>query len=33
MLARRSMGGYFFCCDSIATTKVAKEIIKTRDFE
>ena len=30
MLARRLMGGYFFCCDSIATINVAKEIIKIK---
>ncbi len=29
MLARRSMGGYFFCSDSIATVNVANEIINT----
>ncbi len=26
--ARRSMGGYFFCCGSMTTIKVAKEIIR-----
>ena len=28
MLARRSLGGYFFCSDSIATINVANETIK-----
>ena len=25
------MGGYFFCCDSMTITNVAKEIIKVKD--
>lgn len=27
MLVRRSMGGYFFCCESMVTIEVEKEII------